>query len=334
MKVIIIGGGGNIGLAGVVPALIRFGHKVTIVSRSSTVHPGCESIRADYRDSDFPAVIRQGKFDAAISMITFNTADAEILLRLGVGQIVFISTVCVMGGPLKELPASETTQLAPITRYGIDKLGAEIKLLNQRNTPVTIFRPASTVGPRFPILRQLAVDSSWIYRLKHSQPIVLADDGLQLWSWCSSEDAGVPIAASIGREKCFHQTYILTRPDPISWLDYHSQVAKVLGVRPELVLIPSDAIIASGLECQLLKEQSRWPQHYNVSKLLADFPEFAPATTFDVMVERCLDHLFQSESKVDEAQNETENNLIRTWTGRINLASCDIPSKTPSQVGR
>lgn len=317
MRVVIIGGAGNIGLGGVIPALQKFGHDITIITRNKQEIPGIKSIQADYRAPGFAEMIRNKQFDAAISMITKDRTDAEILLECGTRQLVFISTVCVMGGPLAELPALETTPVVPITKYGVDKRSAELVLLGQNEIPVTIFRPASTVGPRFPILRQLAVepDSRWIYRLQEGSAVVVADDGLQKWSWCSADDAGLPIAACLGREQCFHQIYVLTRPDSITWVDYHERVAAVLGCQAtKLVFIPSDAIIESGLNTGLLREQSRWHQCYDVSKLLRDFPEFAPTTEFETVIERCLDYLRCCPTELDRTQDKLEDQLVKSWT--------------------
>jgi nucleoside-diphosphate-sugar epimerase len=318
MKVVIIGGGGNIGLAGVVPALQSFGYEVTLITRSKRQVPGARCLVADYREPGFAEAVRQEHFDAAISMITYDKQEAEILLRCGLKQIVFISTVCVMGGPLAELPASEITAPAPLTKYGINKLEAEWALLSQTEVPVTIFRPASTAGPQFPILRQLAVepDSRWVSRLQKGLPVVVADHGLQRWSWCSADDAGRAIAACLGRQRCYHQVYILTRPDPIRWIDYHERVASILRVRHNWAFIPSDAIIASGLECGLLKEQSRWDQIYDVSKLLRDIPEFSPTTSLEAMIERCFYYLQHNPITPNQNLDERENQLVASWERR------------------
>lgn len=318
MKVVLIGGGGNIGLAGVVPALRAFGHEVTVVTRHEVRMPSVAQIAADYRAPGFKEIIQGGRFDAAISMITFTRQDAQILLGAckGVRQLVFISTVCVYGGPLQELPASETTPRVPITQYGVGKMAAEAVLTAQTEVPVTTFMPASTVGPAFPILRQLAVepDSRWIRRVQQGKPIVVADDGLQLWSWCAAEDAGVPIAACLGRQECYNQSYILTRPDPISWVDYHRRVGEVLKTRVDLAFAPNDAVLSSGLPCGLLLEQSRWDQCYDTSKLRQHFPEFQPRISFEAMIEGCL--LSLGDRPLDpnrEELDQLEDDLTRAW---------------------
>jgi nucleoside-diphosphate-sugar epimerase len=314
MKVLVIGAG-NIGLSGVVPALRRFGHEVTIVTRRSLSIDGVTHICADYSASNFASTIRPLKFDALISMVTWDANGARVLLDSGARQIIFISTVCVMGGPLLKVPASEETEIAPITKYGINKRMAELILLEQQEVPVTIFRPASTVGPQFPLPRQLAVeqDMRWMRRIRSGKPIIVADDGQQRWHWCSADDAGIAVAAAVGRQKCYGQNYVLTRREPITWLDYHLKVGEVLGHSPEFVFVPSDVIIASGLSSGLLREQSQWDQHYDVSKLIRDFPEFQPATSFSAMVERCIEYMDARNMLIDDSQEREEDELIMSW---------------------
>lgn len=318
MKVLVIGGGGNIGLDGVIPALHQFGHEITVVTRRLLKLDGVTCICADCHAANFAAEMRALKFDALIAMVTFDAEGAVKLLECGARQIIFISTVCVMGGQLAETPANERTLLNPITTYGIDKYCAELVLHAQKNIPVTIFRPASITGPRFPLLRQLAVepDMRWIWRILDRREIAVADDGMQLWHWCSADDAGIAIAAAVGRERCYGKTYILTRPEPVTWQWYHTTIAEILGREAQIVHIPADAIIASGVKCGLLIEQSRWPQYFDLSQLLRDIGEFNPVTNFATMVERCISRMPISRDPNSAAQDAAEDQLIASWHRR------------------
>jgi nucleoside-diphosphate-sugar epimerase len=313
MKVALIGAG-NIGTSGVLPALLQRGHDVTVVSRQERKMDGAQHLSLNYHGSGFAKTIREHDFEALISMITFSERDAKILLEAGGAktQLIFISTVCVYGGPLSDCPATEYTPLRPITSSGTHKAIAEQWLL-RGNPQTTVFRLASTFDPTSPVRRQLSGSSQWIERLKRGKPVVVGENRDTQWSWCTAVDAGVAIAAAVGREKCFGQIYNLTRPDTISWKDYHERVAVAAGLEPNLIFVHPDMIVASKLNHLLYVEQSRWSQSFNISKLQSHIPEFAPTIGFEEAIRPCLEHLETHPARFDPAQEEAEDDLIRTW---------------------
>ncbi len=222
-------------------------------------------------------------FDAAIDMISFDADSAASALRAfrDVKHLIHCSTVCTFGGPLPFVPASETAPLRPINDYGRGKVDADTLLLDasrRGDVPVTVFKPASTWGPGMSVIRQLAFDPTWIDRLRKHKPLIVSGDGENLWSLCHSDDAGVAFAAAVDREVCKSQDYIVTRPDYITWQNYHERINAVLGSRSEIVHVPATTLLASamGPRCGLLISQTQWNQCYDVSKLQRDIPEFQP----------------------------------------------------------
>ncbi len=323
MRVVITGGTGSIGPA-IASQLRQFGHEPIVVSRSPVeAQDGITHIQADYYAPGFRDLIKSQNPGAIISMITFDDKDARVLLQAcpDGSHLVFISSVYVSGRNFMGRPTSEDDELKPFTAYGIGKAEAERALYAQRRVPVTTFRLASTVGPSFPVLRQLEIDPSgrWIRRMLAGMPIVVADNGLQKWSWCAASDSAVAIAASIGRETCYGHCFNLTREEPITWLDYHKRVASVLGRESELVHIPSHAIVASDLPCRLLREQSQWDQVFIIEKLKRHLPEFNPRVGFEEMIDRCLANVNRQPASGDEPLNCLEDNLIEAWSRRPEL---------------
>src|SRR2546427_1500040 len=80
MRVVVVGGTENIG-TGVVKALLQFGHDVTVFSRGqrpTLVPRGVRYLTGDRQDrAAFEGLMQAERFDAAIDMICFNSADAD-----------------------------------------------------------------------------------------------------------------------------------------------------------------------------------------------------------------------------------------------------------------
>lgn len=311
MRVVVVGGTGNISL-GVVRALREFGHEVTVYNRGETdlqgsglaaepLPAGVRMLRGDRKDRDaFEATMREERFDAAIDMICFDAADAESDVRAfaGIRHFVNISSVATLGGEPAALPMAAETPRRPGDDYARGKAAADEVLAAAHvggTLPLTVFMPAQTWGRQPRILRQLGFESTWIDRIRQGLPILVAHDGQLIWSHCHADDAGLGIAAAVGRDRCVGQTYIITRFEVATWRDYHEQIADALGKRAVFVDAPADLLIAAWPEgTGLLARESRWNRLYDLSPIRRDIPEFQPkialADAAPEMIRR-LDHL-------------------------------------------
>jgi nucleoside-diphosphate-sugar epimerase len=317
MRVVVVGGTGNIS-TGIVKSLLSLGHEVTVFTRGqreSRLPDGVRYLTGDRKDrAGFEAMMQAERFDAAIDMICYTAEDAASTLRAfrGVKHLIHCSTVCTYGGPLPFVPANEETPLRPITDYGRHKVAADEILLGQTEIPVTIFKPAHTFGPTWIVLRQLGFDPAWIDRLRKGKPIIVSGDGQNLWSWCHSDDAGVGFAHAVGREKCFGQIYNITRPDYLTWQEYHERVAAALNLPITIVHVPAETILASplGKKAGLLASQARWNQAYDVSKLQRDIPEFQPKVSLEDGVRECVANMDRRGTMGNSDEDDTEDRLI------------------------
>jgi nucleoside-diphosphate-sugar epimerase len=293
MRVVVVGGTGNISL-GVVKALLEFGHEVTVYNRGTTdlrgegladeaLPHGVRVLRGDRNDrAAFEATMRGERFDAAVDMICFDAADAESDLRAfrGVQHFVNISSVATLGGEPAELPMAAGSPRRPGDDYARGKAAADEVLAAAHargELPLTVFMPAQTWGRQPRILRQLGFESTWIDRIRKGLPILVAHDGRLIWSHCHADDAGVGIAAAVGRERCLGQTYIITRFELRTWRDYHEQIAAAVGKPARFVDAPVDLLLAAWPEgTGLLARESRWNRIYDLSPIRRDIPEFQP----------------------------------------------------------
>ena len=305
MRVVVIGGTGNIS-TGVVKALLAYGHEVTVFNRGKhrNILPsdrGIHYIHGDRKDrAAFESLMQSERFDAAIDMICFDAEDAASDVRAfgGVKHFINTSTVATFGGPLIDCPTTEESPLLPTIPYGVNKVAADRVFLDafaREGFPVTILKPGHTWGPGVSVMRQFGwQDRRWVDRIRRDMPILIADGGETIWSYCHSDDAGVAFAAALGREKCLGESYILTSPEYRTWRAYAEGVAAAFGKKPTLVSAPGDFLISAWPEnTSLLASESRWNRIYDLSKIKRDIPEFDPKITLEQGVSACVEWMEQ-----------------------------------------
>ncbi|HEU4701124.1 MAG TPA: NAD-dependent epimerase/dehydratase family protein [Conexibacter sp.] len=318
MRVVVVGGTGNISTP-LVHALAAAGHEVTVFvrgTRTRTLPEGVRVLHGDREDrAAFEELMRREAFDAAYDMICFTAEDAESDLRAfaGVGHFVHTSTISTFGGPLADLPATESTAIRPIAAYGTGKARADEVFLEAHRRdgfPVTMFKPAHAWGPGFPIVRQLAAtDRHWIGRLRAGKPLLIAGDGLQKWCLCHSEDVAQGYLGVLGQPWAFGETYIITGPEPIDWLEYHRQIAEALDAPLRLVHAPVEDVLRVWPEgTGLLASNARWDNWYDVSKLQAAVPSFRPHLT---LLDRIAEHVAWAEVSWAPEGPDREDEVLR-----------------------
>jgi nucleoside-diphosphate-sugar epimerase len=317
-RVLIVGGTGNISGA-LVDAFLAAGHHVTVLNRGQRQRSLPADVRvllADRRDRDaFETQVQAEAFDAALDMICYSAEDAESDLRAfrDVEHVIHTSTVATFGGPLPRLMADERTPVRPVSAYGHGKAEADRVFLRAREEhdfPVTIVKPASTWGPGMPVIRQLGFDRAWIHRLRTGRPLLIAGDGQTLWSLCHSEDVAQAYRGLLFAPWAVGETYIATAPHPVTWERYHLDVAEALGVVAHLVSAPADLLIRSWhAGTQLLAEQTRWHQCYDVTKLQSALPEWQPRLT---LVDRIAENVAWMESAglLDTGPSAEEDRIV------------------------
>ncbi len=286
LRVVVVGGTGTISTP-LVHALVAAGHAVTAFvrgTRSRALPDAVRVLRGDRRDrAAFEALMRRERFDAAVDMVCFDAEDAASDLRAfdGVGHLLHTSTIGTFGR-LERVPADESAPVRPLSAPAREKARADELLLDAHRDagfPVTILKPAHTWGVGMPVIRQLAIeDPHWLARLRAGKPLLVAGDGLQRWSLCHAEDAAQAYVGLLGRSAAFGETYVVTSPEPIAWVDYHRQVADALGAPLRLVHAPAEELLRAWPEgTELLAAATRWDVCFDVAKLQAAVPGFRPA---------------------------------------------------------
>jgi nucleoside-diphosphate-sugar epimerase len=252
MRVLIIGGTGLISTA-IVEQLLDRGDQVTLYNRgvSEIRFGGADRVRALRGDrsayATFEAEMAHHTFDAVIDMVAFAPGDADSLLRAFTGRvqhIVVCSTVCVYGGPMTRLPASDDEPHRPVTGYGHNKSAIERTLLaasGRDGLATTALRPSFTTGAGHTLAGAVMFDDTTLDRMRRGQPIVVHDDGQTPWAIAHVSDVARGFVGALLNPKAYGQAYHLTSDEHTTWDGVYGAMMEAAGApaRSPLVHIPT-----------------------------------------------------------------------------------------------
>ena len=256
MKLLFIGGTGIISSACSELAVAR-GHELFLVNRSVSkkvaVPEGATVFQADVhtQETQLATLLAGHRFDAVVDYLAYTPNDIERDLRLFGGktaQFVFISSASAYQKPVKHYVITEETPLEnPYWDYSRNKIACEDRLMQAYHDggfPTTIVRPSHTYGP---MQIPFAV-SSWTYpwtvidRMRRGQKVIVPGDGTSLWVLTWNADFAKGLVGLLGNEKAIGQAFQITSDEVQSWDRIYLEAYQALGLRPNLIHIPSDLI--------------------------------------------------------------------------------------------
>jgi nucleoside-diphosphate-sugar epimerase len=327
MHVLLIGGTGLISTA-IATRLLREGHRVTLYNRGRSENrlpSGAEVIIGDRSQREaFEAAFAGRTFDVAVDMIAFHPDDclsAERALGGKVGHFIHCSTVCVYSGPVQQHPTTETEPYHSIGGYGANKIACEGVLLRahaERGFPVTIMRPSHSYGDSSGLIRPFGPHEVLVDRLRKGRPLIVNDGGNSLWAACHVDDVAVGFIAVMGKPACIGQAYHICGEEPMTWNQYHEQVAEVVGGAYVPVYIPTDVLRrcapawAGGTW-----EIFAWPSVFTMHKLKRDAAYPGQTISWKQGVARAVAWLEERGRIVDSGTEQQEDRLIAAWRERI-----------------
>lgn len=248
MKLFIIGGTGLISTA-ISTQLAARGDQVVLFNRGQSKNRVKGETRVIQGDRNDEAVLtgalKKEKPDAVIDMVAYAPSQAEALMRACDGntpQVLMCSTVCVYGGPLTKLPATDDEPHRPVGDYGKNKSTIEKITLGRESSAqhATVLRPSYTTGEGATI-GGLVFDDSTVNRMRQGLPIVVMDDGKAAWAMCHVSDVANGFIGAIGNAKAYGQAYHLTGHEYTDWNGIFSAIANAAEApAPALAHIPSD----------------------------------------------------------------------------------------------
>jgi nucleoside-diphosphate-sugar epimerase len=246
LKVLFIGGSGNISLTCVTEA-VKAGHQVTVFNRGATgaLPPeGVGSIAGDMKDASYRE-LRRGGFDVVCQFIAFTpdqiATDIEVFSS-GAAQYIFISSASVYQKPPRHHFITEKTPAVnPYWPYSQSKIACEEALKAARGLKWTIVRPSHTVRTMLPTV--FNEGDALAHRLLAGKPVIVAGDGATPWTLTRCADFAVPFVGLFGKDAALGETFHITSDNAYTWNDITNTIAKGLGVKADIVHVPTDTLI-------------------------------------------------------------------------------------------
>ncbi|MDA3799162.1 MAG: NAD-dependent epimerase/dehydratase family protein [Kiritimatiellae bacterium] len=284
MKVLFIGGTGNISEACVQRCLSQ-GQTVSVVTRGANKLPdGVEAIVTDrYKQDDFQQAIEGKSFDVVINFVGYKLPELEIDYKLFAGKIrqyIFISSATVYKKPHTQIPITEDYALGnPWSEYAQNKQKCEEWLMDKNNRnlfPVTIVRPSHTFSEKW--VPNIISSGTWTIpnRLINKKTLFLHDGGKSLWTLTSSSDFAIGLCGLIGLDKSIGEAFHITSDEANSWKAIYDRYPIELGLEPpDYVSIPTDFICENFPEfISSLKGDKAENAVFDNSKIKSYVPDF------------------------------------------------------------
>lgn len=246
---------------------------------------GVKTIIADIRNSDqTKKALENHTFDVVVDFIAYEPQHIYDDIKLFEGktkQFVFISSASAYEVP-KQLPVTEKTPLDnPYWEYSRKKIACENVLkqaYEKSGFPYTIVRPSHTYDKtKIPAIGGYTV----LHRMLQGLPVILPGDGTSIWTLTYHKDFAVGLVGLIGNEKAINEAFQITSDEWLSWNNIYEILATELGVKPNIIHIPSEIIVLYNKEIGdgLLGDKAH-SMIFDNSKIKSFVPEFNPQVKF------------------------------------------------------
>jgi nucleoside-diphosphate-sugar epimerase len=253
MKVLIIGGTGLISTS-IVQQLIDRGDDVTVFNRGVSKKRFRGTVKEICGDRwaypAFEAEMAKHEWDAVVDMVAFHPDNARSALRAFQGRakhLVVCSTVCVYGGPLTRLPATDDEPHRPVGGYGRNKSEIESVLLHangQKGLATTALRPSFTTGEGA-TCDGLLFDDSTVDRMRKGLPVIVLDGGTAAWAIAHVSDVARGFVNALLNPKAYGQAYHLTSHEHTTWKVIFEKMAEAAGGTLNTAPVPTDFLYAA-----------------------------------------------------------------------------------------
>ena len=242
--VLVTGGNGFIGKR-LTDALLQAGYKVRIVSRrqpkEQPVNPDVSIVQADYQNTTSLIRAMQGcsmVYHLAAAIFGFQFSDFETANTLATQHMVeaanktpslerfiYVSSLAASGfAPDEQHPRTEDNTPAPISDYGITKLGGEKAVQTLKpGLKWTIVRPPIVYGRNDSGVSKIA---SWVKR-----GLMVNTSGNGLFSFVFVDDLVDALVAIPHTEGTENEIFFIAEEQNYPWPVYIEKMAQAMGIK-------------------------------------------------------------------------------------------------------
>lgn len=323
MKILYIGGSGNISRDCVLYSL-EFGHTTAALTRGSKPLPeGCRSILADRKNiGEMHAAVESFNPDVVVNFIGYTVDELMIDLEVfadKVDQYIFISSATVYAKP-NPVPVTEESPLGNrYSEYAQNKERCEQFLLSHLDKlPATIVRPSHTYSEDWMPNIVSSAGYTFADRILNSRPVFVVDEGQSLWTLTHTKDFAVGLNGLIGNREAVGETFHITSDQVLTWNEIYAETARALGVHHlNKWKIPSEFIrdVSPELAAKLQGDKANHAIFDN-AKIKRFVPEFNCTTTFAEGIRKSIDnfHKHPDKKNVDESVNAIWDHIIEQYS--------------------
>jgi nucleoside-diphosphate-sugar epimerase len=296
MKVLFIGGTGVISSACTALAVER-GIDITMLNRGRTKRPipeGVKTFIGDFADPKVSETLSDQTWDAVVDWIAYTPDHIQRDIRLFHGrtsQYVFISSASAYQTPPASLPVTESTLLDnQYWVYSQEKIACESALVQAYRDgkfPMTIIRPSHTYDRTMvPLMGRYTA----LHRMRQGRKVIVPGDGTSLWTLTHHKDFAKGFVPLLGHAGTIGEAIHITSDEWLSWNQIYETLAQAIGVKPQLVHVPSRLIASfdSEIGVGLLGDKSN-SMIFDNSKVKRLVPDFACTIPFSMGAREIVD---------------------------------------------
>lgn len=297
MHITVIGGTGHIGTY-LVPALVRDGYEVTVVSRgrqapycdddawASVTMVTCDREKAE-ADGSFGKIIAEQRPDGVVDLRLFTTHQARHLIDALDGQHLVVTGSIWSWGRTSMVPMTEDSPKIPLTDYDRGKAELEDFLLRgQSRVSAAMVHPSHISGPGWTAVNPAGNFDVEVYRaLKRDGTARLPLDGMALLQHVHAADvAEVHRLALMRPEVSTGHAFTAVAEQSITLRAYATLLARHFGHEPQLSFLPwADFVAEVGQRTAVMTHDhiTRSP-HFSLAKtreVLGFTPRFSEEET-------------------------------------------------------
>lgn len=328
MDILIIGGTGRISLM-TSRFLSEKGNNVFVLNRgnNNSELSNVETIICDVNNgpkmTDF---LDTHRISCVLQFVAFDPSDIQRDYQYFKGRsihYIFIST-CVTYDRfgLTSFIDENHKQSNPLSPYGQKKIEAENELrkigLIDPSFHWTILRPSHTFDYRAvpTCIHGKNGTYSILHRILNNKPIVVADDGTNIWPMLYARDFGKGVEGLLCNPAAYGEAFNITAEERHSWNEIYDLIGEIAGKKAKKVYIPAETLAheREDLRASLCGDKALNCLISN-EKLIRLVPEFRNQTPLKAALKTAYDYVMShpEAQKLDPDFDQFEDYLMEKY---------------------